>query len=197
MFGDSSAGGRPLTFVLEIEESFMESKDLRNFVRWFVIPYQTLKNIPNGDGGFVAMSIGLSLCERWHRIEKKEQDNYKKEEFKKAAAEYLSVDEKFFEDFWDVFRNGIQHQGQPKWRKGNGADRKPYGWLFSHEFESYPKLGTDTDGKEYICIDPFAFTDQYIDLFLSDPQKLSEAVHHSFGEIRETTLATLEEVRPS
>lgn len=174
----------------------MNSQDLRNFIRWFVIPVQKLKNIPNGDGGFVVMGIGTSLCERWHRIEKETQDKYNDYSFKEAAANHFQIKKEFFVDFWDVYRNGIQHQGQPKWRKGDGSNRKPYGWLFSHEFREFPLLGADENGKEYICIDPFKFTDHYIDLFLSDPQKLSEAVHHSFGEIRDSNLQELVKVDP-
>ncbi len=170
--------------------------DLDNFHRWFCDPLAKLKEVPDGGAGFIVMSIGCMLCERWHRIETGEQDNWRGEKFKDAAAAYLNINKDFFADFWDVYRNGIQHQGQPKWRKGDGKDRKPYRWLFHDSFSDRPTLGTDQTGLEYICINPFKFTDLYIGLFLSDPQKLSQADLHSLGEIGNTTLQTIEEVRP-
>lgn len=35
--------------------------------RWFVAPLNEVRKLPNGDGGFVALSIGCQLCERYYR----------------------------------------------------------------------------------------------------------------------------------
>lgn len=171
------------------------SNTLERFIRWFVIPFNTIGTIPRGDAAFVAFSIGCSLCERYHRIDSKTQDKWDSEEFKDWAAEHLNVDTDFFYDFWDVFRNGIQHQGQPKWRKGNGADRKPYKWEIDGTFHHYPTIRLNAANEEVICINPWAFTQHYIDLFLAEPAKLDDAVHHAFGDIHPDQTAILHSER--
>lgn len=48
--------------------------ELKRFVRWFVVPFAKLKEIPDGDGAFLALSMGLFLCERYYKCEAKIQD---------------------------------------------------------------------------------------------------------------------------
>jgi hypothetical protein len=164
-----------------------ESPNFEHFIRWFVIPFHTLKNVPSGDAAFVAFSIGFSLCERYHRIESKTQDDWKQtDEFKNFAAKHLDVNPNFFSDFWDVFRNGVQHQASPKWRKGDKkAGRKPYKWAIDAAFPHKPILAKNEKNEDVICINPWAFTEHYISIFLANPELLNDAVHHSFGHIFE------------
>ena len=42
--------------------------DIEKFVRWFVVPGQAIRSLPNGDGAFVALSVAFSLFERYYRI---------------------------------------------------------------------------------------------------------------------------------
>lgn len=162
-----------------------KSPNFEYFLRWFVIPFQTLKNIPHGDAAFVAFSICFSLCERYHRIESKTQDDHKQtDKFKCCAAKHLGVNAKFFFDFWDVFRNGVQHQASPKWRKGDPkAGRKPYKWAIDGDFPHKPILAKNEKNEDVICINPWTFTEHYISVFLANPELLNDAVHHSFGHI--------------
>ena len=159
---------------------------LEKFIRWVVIPVSKLKEIPNGDGAFAAMSIVCALCERYHRIKTTSQDKWDDDRFLASAAHDLGVDEDFFEDFWDVFRNGLQHQMTPKWRSGVPAkNRKPYKWAISSSpsFSHAPTIRMNKAGEQVICIDPWRFTSFWISRFLESPTYLDDAVHHAFGGI--------------
>jgi len=159
--------------------------NLEKFTRWFVIPVSKLKEIPNGDGAFAAMSIGCGLCERYCRILAESQDDWTDKTFIGKAADEMKVPKDVFTDFWDVFRNGIQHQMSPKWRKGNGQNWKPYKWSISSAFAVVPEIRKNRFGEDVICIDPWKFTEFWISKFLTEPAKLDQAVHHGFGDISE------------
>lgn len=94
-----------------------EPNEVQRFKRWFVVPFNKLKEIPNGDGAFVALSMGLFLCERYYKLEARIQDEEttsKDDQFRNKAAKDLNVNSTFFCHFWQVFRNGMQHQATPK-----------------------------------------------------------------------------------
>lgn len=178
------------------KHTLMPSETLQLFIRWFVVPFHMLKQLNHGDGAFVAFTIGFSLCERFHRIESTSQDRWRDDSFMQYAARHLDVEKSFFEDFWDVFRNGIQHQASPKWRAGDGNARKPYKWAIDATYPAKPVLGRNKRGEDVICINPWAFTEHYINLFLGSPQLLKEAVHHSFGNVVESgSMHDLRELR--
>ena len=159
--------------------------NLEKFTRWFVVPVAKLKEMPNGDGAFVAMSVGCGLCERYSRILAGSQDDWEDKEFLMKAADEMGVDHNIFSDFWDVYRNGLQHQMSPKWRKGSGKLRKPYLWSICGNYSEIPQIGKTEEGKDVICIDPWKFTEYWISKFLSKPEYLDEAAHHAFGDIHE------------
>ena len=80
---------------------------LEKFSRWFIIPLNTLKMIPNGDGAFIALSIGCFLCERYYRIVTNTQETQDGIPFQNAAAADLNVNQAFFRNFWKVYRAGV------------------------------------------------------------------------------------------
>ena len=108
----------------------MNPSTLAKFIRWFVVPLNTLRNLPEGDGAFVALSIGFQLCERFYRAQTGTQDNWRNDTFKDSAADDLGVDRQIFRRFWDVFRNGLQHQGSPKHYQHEGIS---YKWEISSD----------------------------------------------------------------
>ena len=40
---------------------------MERFYGWFILPIEKLKELPEGDGGFLALSAALFLCERYYR----------------------------------------------------------------------------------------------------------------------------------
>ena len=135
------------------------------FDRWFTAPVKVLsEELDHGDGAFVVMSIGFFLCERYFRSVTCTTDDHKDISFRNRAADDLDVNRDFFEDFWNIYRNGIQHQGSPKRQVidkkiPNTHQSKPgypisYKWRIG-SFDSLPQKWLDA-GHTYICIDPSA-----------------------------------------
>ena len=159
--------------------------NLELFIRWFVVPLQTLKTIPNGDGAFIALSIGIFLCERYYRSVGNTQDNHNDYSFKKLAAKDLKVDKAFFDAFWDIFRNGMQHQATPKAAPHTDYATKittNYKWRISGSYKAIP---TKRKHKKYtvIKIDPWKFADSMVSKFLNNAPELDKVSTHSFGGI--------------
>ena len=181
----------------------VDDSPLTKFIRWFVIPFNMVKNIPNGDGAFVALSIGLSLCERYFRVksqtaaalteaQRKEwnrQNNAEyDQQFQFKAAESLGVTRGDFESFWLVYRNGLQHQGMPRLVKllhQDGSTSVEYGWEFESTDNPAPRKVKRKAKRFVIYIDPWAFTQWIIDLLLEDPHTLEQSIDHPVASLYE------------
>jgi hypothetical protein len=153
---------------------------LEKFTRWFIIPLNTLKMIPDGDGAFIALSIGCLLCERYYRIATNTQEIQSGTQFQNAAAADLNVNQEFFRNFWNVYRHGVQHQATPK--TFSASDGPTYKWSISADFKAIPTRCI-RDGVTIICLDPWKFADSMVAKFLADPAKLEGAIAYEFGEI--------------
>lgn len=115
--------------------------DLEKFARWYATPLKVLKGIPDGDGAFVALSIGCFLCERYYRSVAGTQDKWRDRTVLERATQDLDVSKDFFEDFWDIFRHGTQHQGTPKKKKKvdkTTGVKSHFRWRISHTFAAVP-----------------------------------------------------------
>ena len=165
------------------------------FDRWFTAPVKVLsKELDHGDGAFVVMSMGFFLCERYFRSVTETTDDHTKVCFKNRAADELDVNRDFFEDFWNIYRHGIQHQGSPKGqviakRIPNTQHSKPgypisYKWRIDGSFDSLPQKWLDSE-HTYICIDPFGFTQRIIALWHEAEPRMAELTNHRLGEIRD------------
>ena len=87
---------------------------MERFEGWFVSPIEKLKELPEGDGGFLALSAALFLCERYYRAKTNTHEKKKSPLFMKAAAQDMGLSLIDFNRFWQVYRNGMLHQGMPK-----------------------------------------------------------------------------------
>ncbi|HMP81100.1 MAG TPA: hypothetical protein PKA41_00150 [Verrucomicrobiota bacterium] len=158
--------------------------DLECFVRWFAVPVETLKTLPNGDAAFVALSVGFLLCERYYRITTTSQEEVPVDKSRNRAAEEMNVNKKFFSIFWSTYRNGLMHQGTPKIYECDGIK---YKWMIDAEFEAYPTY-YDRDGFRFICLNPWKFTDFMISKFLNNPQHLNGSLIYELGHIFDAKL---------
>ena len=160
-----------------------EPTEVERFNRWFVAPYNKLKELPNGDGAFVALSMGLFLCERYYKTEARIQDEEgtsKDAQFRVKAAKDLNVNSTFFEHFWQVFRNGMQHQATPKTYK---VGTITYKWRFDADYEAHP-MYFDKGPHRIICLNPWKFTDFMIRKILAKPVCLKKSVKYELGRIK-------------
>ena len=157
----------------------MASTDLERFIRWFVVPIQTLKTLPNGDAAFVALSVGFLLCERYYRILTTSQEEVPGDKFRNKAAEEMNVNKEFFSVFWSTYRNGLMHQGTPQIYERDGIK---YKWMIDARFEAYPTF-YDKDGFRCVCLNPWKFTDFMITKFLENPHRLNGSLIYELGHI--------------
>lgn len=158
----------------------MNPESLEKFVRWFVVPLNTIRNIPNGDGAFIALSIGCQLCERFYRAKTKTQEVQVGLPFQEEAGRSLGVGEDGFKRFWKAFRHGMQHQGAPKSFQENGIN---YKWRISGDLQSIPEEVVIDASTTVIQIDPWKFADRMVQQFLNESDVLDDAISHAFGDI--------------
>ena len=153
------------------------------FNGWFAAPIEKLKELPEGDGGFLALSAALFLCERYYRTLTKTHEGQKdNESFKTEAAKELGLSLDDFKCFWMVYRNGIQHQGMPRMYKDK--HNVSYTWRTSADFEAIPEFyNIDAHNRE-IRLNPWKFAELIINKFRANPAVLQNAVSHAFGEVK-------------
>jgi len=153
--------------------------DIEKFVRWYEVPYRALKTHSDGDGAFVALSIGFLLFERYYRIVTNTQDVEIFDAARNKGAEELDVNKEFFSIFWSTYRNGLMHQGTPRIYERNGVK---YKWMIDADFEAHPTY-YDEGGYRYICLNPWKFTEFALEKFLNAPSRLNGSLTYKLGSI--------------
>lgn len=156
---------------------------MERFEGWFVAPVEKLKEIPEGDGAFVAMSVALFLCERFYRTKTNTHEGSRGDlAFRQAAAQDMHVADNYFEIFWKVFRHGIQHQGMPKELSLNNPERH-YRWELRSDALAVPSFFQVDETHFMITIDPWKFCGFIFDKFRNEPDMLAKAESHAFGSV--------------
>jgi hypothetical protein len=159
------------------------------FDGWFVRPIEKLKELPEGDGGFLALSAALFLCERYYRTLTNTQENPSDDKsFKVEAAKDLGIELEDFNCFWQVYRNGIQHQGMPR-RFVDKKKRLTYGWNMDERFSAIPIIHEIDAKTREIRLNPWKFAELIISKFRDNPEILKNATLHAFGEVKNATPA--------
>jgi hypothetical protein len=154
------------------------------FEGWFVKPIEKLKELPEGDGGFLALSAALFLCERYYRAAtntlsgKRDDDS-----FKVAAARDLGMSLDDFNSFWIVYRNGVQHQGTPQ-KYHDRKNQIKYFFHIADEFNGIPEIYKINAYKREIRLNVWKFADLIISKFKDNPDVFRKAVSRTFPEVK-------------
>jgi hypothetical protein len=159
------------------------ASQMERFNGWFVEPIEKLKELPEGDGGFLALSAALFLCERYYRA--LTDTHYGKrddEAFKIAAAKDFGLSLDDFKRFWFVYRHGIQHQGTPK--KYIDKNKMKYSWQISDDFNAIPEIYKINAYKREIRLNVWKFADLIITKFKTNPIVFRKAISHTFPEVK-------------
>lgn len=148
----------------------------QKFEDWFARPLSTLATLKDGDAAFVAFGMSLALYERFIKAKlKKNMQEGTPANFKTAAAEDLGITRDDFSIWWEIFRDGINHQASPKKVKKSGIE---YKWAFSASYPAIPKRVVDC-----FQVNPWGFADLVISKYRSDPIALAASDTYSLGDI--------------
>jgi len=157
---------------------------LERFEGWFCEPIEKLRTCcPEGNGGYLAMSAALYLCERYYRTVTNTHEWEARKDgnsFLQAAAGDLNVDPEDFRIFWTVYRHGIQHQGMPRRMEEKGIT---YIWQMSNDFPAIPTFVQINPITKAIRIEPWKFAELIISKYRNNPDVLQKATEHAFGEV--------------
>jgi hypothetical protein len=141
-----------------------EASARHQFLVLYAEPFRVLDESGDGHGAFVALSIGLFLCERYFRHKSGSMDLWREETFLAEAARHFGVDDDLFREFWQIYRHGMLYQGVP-----DGTDA--YGWGMSDAYSSRPTKET-VEGKAIIGLNPWKLAEEMIVLCWNDPVAL-------------------------
>jgi hypothetical protein len=175
----------------DVPEQSTPPTDLQRFARWFEIPVRGLSLHPNGDGAFVALSVGFLLFERYYRIVTNTQHVTVFDVGRNLGADEMDVNKEFFSIFWSTYRNGLMHQGTPQIYSRAGRD---YKWMIDAEFEAYPTYYDDA-GFRFVCLNPWKFTQYAIGKFHANPTAVNGSLTYRLGSIYDKKLGPTTQVK--
>lgn len=161
---------------------------LERFEGWFAQPIAKLREVPDGDGAWVALSVALFLCERYYRtVTNTQEDSRDSDRFKQEAASDLGITPAKFPIFWSVYRNGIQHQGMPR----KYLDRATGITYYAEIHESYyeiPSFVPYDSATWAVRISPWRFADLIVEKYRQNPAVLEQAVVHALAVVYDTPI---------
>lgn len=152
-----------------------DNNPIELFTRWFINPIEKLKELPKGDGGFVAMMVAIPLYERYIKAKLKLENIISNEKNINIEIEKdlkLTPDQRKI--FWNTFRVGFMHQAMPKSGKTH--------WRTCSEFKALPEFKI-INNQTYICIDPWKFTERVFNKFISDHRLITASDSFPFASI--------------
>jgi hypothetical protein len=131
-----------------------EAAARHRFMVLYAEPFRVLEECGEGQGAFMALGIGLFLCERYFRYKSDSLDAWREEKFLAEAARHFGVEDAFFREFWAVYRHGMLLQGVP-------LATEAYGWGLSDDFSARP-MKVEVEGKAIIGLSPWKFAEEMI-----------------------------------
>jgi hypothetical protein len=149
--------------------SVTDSKIL--FERWFERAISKLQELPEGDGGTAGLMVVLPLFERYVSILKKNSTSGSSF-FEIMAADLQLTDAYQAKVFWTTFRHGFCHTGMPLAR-GWEIPNLPKVSLAGHH-SCLPTFRTESNGEEWIDLEPWKFIQWVMDKYRNDPTLLTQ-----------------------
>jgi len=145
------------------------------FERWFGKAIDKLRELPEGDGALAALMISIPLYERFV-VAKLTLDGKKADDvsIQREIGDDLDMNDGQRRVFWEMFRNGFMHEAMAK-----GGKTK---WMIRHDFAPTPKF-TTVDGIQYVCFDPWKFSERVIEKFRKDPRLITASESFPFASI--------------
>lgn len=152
-----------------------------SFQRWYVEPLRKLRELPNGDGGFVALSTSCFLYERYAVAAIKKRG--KKADRDAKISQFTSdfkTDKTTAQAFWTIIRDGILHQAMPK--TGKSAKAELPGWAFHGSLKRPVGMGK-ANGKDILLVEPWLFTDTVVKLWEDNLELLDKSESFPWAQV--------------
>jgi len=146
--------------------SIIQLSNQEKFNKWCVKPLEIIKNIPNGDGGFIALVYACHLYEKYVAIKMKKKKPTTSEITGHLCIDF-SITKSLATQFWRLMRHGISHEAFPKstqiWSMVDGS--LPIKELIIPEGKYKQKS---------INVIPFLFMDKVLSLFQENELYIAE-----------------------
>lgn len=139
-----------------------EDGPIQLFRRCFEVPLETLRSLPNGDGGFAALIVACPLYERYVGHVRRRSTDQDVADQLVADFGLSRVDA---QTVWDVVRHGLLHSAMVKAHTGP-IDRS---WVIHHGFPRPFAIDRSTTPPT-LRIQPWRFVDYVLDVYRRQPE---------------------------
>jgi hypothetical protein len=157
-----------------------------SFHKWFVSPLRVLSEIPNGDGGFVALATSCFLYERYATAVLMETRGRAKTDDKiQQLAIDFQLDLATATAFWQMIRDGLLHQGMPIVDEQRNS--KLLSWGFHNDFKKPIQQGK-LDGADALLIQPWLFAQRVIQLWQENLTLIDKARCFPWADVIDFTI---------
>jgi hypothetical protein len=147
------------------------TEDYDHYRIWYAEPLKALEEMPNGQGGFVALATACFLYERYAiaslNIQGRKADRLGKIQ---QIARDFDVDIETATAFWDVIRDGLLHQGMPMQKKQGRVLLPRY--AFHHLYP--PMVLENIQGEKWLKVQPWKFMHKVLNLWDSNFELLQK-----------------------
>jgi hypothetical protein len=150
---------------------------------WFIGPIRALRSLKNDneDGAFLAMSAALAMYERFLiKLIQRAGGKTEEEKIKYGGVDLGNIGETNFRIFWNCFRDGLQHQFQPKKITSNDSI---YYWDISDKYSEIPEVTIHGPKCSTTNINPWEFAELVNRRYSDNPTFWAAAKSHPPGDI--------------
>jgi hypothetical protein len=145
-----------------------------------VRPLTSLEQLPDGDGGFVALATCCFLYERYAKAYlKTQQRGATRDALVGQFAADFSVDRDTAEAFWVVIRDGLLHQGMPMQHQ---SGKKLPDWEASQNFAAPIEFDRGRSSP-LLKVQPWLLRDKVFALYRARPELIPLSNSYPWGRI--------------
>ncbi len=150
------------------------------FDRWYVQPLRKLQEIPNGDGGFIALAVSCFLYERYAKSAIKASGGSATDDaVRERFANDFGVDRETSKLFWQLIRDGLLHGAMPKQKEYGKPIRTK--WAFREDFP--PVELAEWNGEKVLKVQPWKIMEKVISLWQQNMHLLAQDENFPWGNI--------------
>jgi len=171
----------------------MSDSPAQLFERWVLAVVPKLRELPNGDGAFAALSMAFGLYERFiDSLLHQQQIKASPANFSTQAAKDFGLaggaGVEAIERMWSGFRLGMQHAFQPKAYTEDAGRGDRWGWDISEEvgYHAYPVVVQLEKDLFIVTLNPWLFLAHTLQRWREHPDLMNELSEFRLGAIART-----------